>query len=63
MQLIRYNPIRNLLETEKELDKWPIVPVLPEESAVDMYVEDGRLVAEVALPNFTKKESKEIAIT
>jgi HSP20 family protein len=63
MQLIRYNPIRDLLGAEKELDKffssgWPVLSMLPEDSAVDMYTEDGKLVTEIVLPNFSKEEIK-----
>lgn len=63
MQLIRYNPIRDLLGAEKELDKffsggWPVLSMLPEDSAVDMYTEDGKLVTKIALPGFNKEEVK-----
>ncbi|HKX73475.1 MAG TPA: Hsp20/alpha crystallin family protein [Candidatus Saccharimonadales bacterium] len=63
MQLIRYNPIRDLLGAEKELDKffsdgWPVLSMFSEDSAVDMYTEDGKLVAEIVLPNFSKEEVK-----
>jgi HSP20 family protein len=63
MQLVRYNPLRDLLPGEKDLDKWftsgwPMLPFFSEDSTVDLYTEDGRLVAEVALPNFKKEEIK-----
>lgn len=62
MQLIRYNPMRDLFGFDKELDKlfttgWPVVS-LPEDSTVDMYTEEGKLITEVALPNFKKEEIK-----
>jgi HSP20 family protein len=63
MQLVRYNPLRDLLPGEKDLDKWfgggwPMLPLLTEGSTVDLYTEDNKLVAEVALPNFKKEEIK-----
>lgn len=63
MQLMRSNPIRDLLGAEKELDRlfsggWPILSALSENSAVDMYTEDDKLVIEIALPNFSKEDIK-----
>ncbi|HET8669677.1 MAG TPA: Hsp20/alpha crystallin family protein, partial [Candidatus Saccharimonadales bacterium] len=62
MQLVRYNPMRDLFGVDKELDKlftsgWPVVSI-PEDSTVDMYTEGDKLVTEIALPNFKKEEIK-----
>jgi HSP20 family protein len=48
---------------EQDLDKlwengWGMVPTVSEASAMDLYEEDGNLVAEVSLPNFKKDEVK-----
>lgn len=61
MQLIRYNPLRDLLGVENDLDKlfsnkWPLMPFLLGDSIIDMYTEDDKLVAEIALPNFKREE-------
>ena len=63
MQLVRYNPLRELDNMERELDKvwekgWGLVPAYGESTSMDLYEEDGRLVAEVSLPNFKKEEIK-----
>jgi HSP20 family protein len=63
MQLIPYNPIRDLLQADKELGKlfgngWTLPSLSTDESTVDLYTEDGKVIAEVALPNFNKEEVK-----
>lgn len=63
MQLIQYNPIRDLQRIERDLDKlwdtgWGILPSAGETSATDLYEEDGKLVAAIHLPNFKKEEVK-----
>lgn len=63
MQLVRYNPFRELQKMERDLDKlwengWGMMPTLTEASAMDLYEENGNLVAEVNLPNFNKDEVK-----
>lgn len=62
MQLTRYNPFRELRKMEQDLDKfwqgdWGLFP-LTEPAALDLYEENGNLVAEVTLPNFNKDEIK-----
>ncbi len=57
MQLVRFNPLRDL---EKDLDsflanEWN-VPVFAEIAPMDIYEEEGKLVAVVNLPNFKKDE-------
>lgn len=61
MQIVRYNPFRELQKMEQDLDKlwdngWGTFPTFAESSALDLYEEKGNLVAEVTLPNFKKEE-------
>jgi HSP20 family protein len=61
MKLVTYNPLPDLRRMEKELDKlwdtdWGMFPAVAETAPMDMYQENGNLVAEVNLPNFTKKD-------
>ncbi len=61
MQLIRNSPFRELMNAEKEFSKildrsWSLAPRFADVSAVDMYVEDDKLITEVALPDFKKGE-------
>ena len=63
MQIVRYDPFRELYKMENDLDKfwqsnWGLLPSLGEVSAMDLYEEDGKLIAEVSLPNFKKDEIK-----
>lgn len=63
MQLIRYNPTRDLQRIERDLEKfwgadWNVWPTVAESPLMDMYEENGKLVAEVTMPNFTKNEIK-----
>ena len=63
MQVVRYNPFRELQRMERDLDKlwengWGMLPTLTETSAMDLYEENGNLVAAVSLPNFKKEEVK-----
>lgn len=63
MQLVRFNPFRDLQKMEQDLDKlwengWGLLPSMTEASAMDMYEADGKLVAEVSLPSFNKDEIK-----
>lgn len=63
MQLVRYNPFREMQKMERDLDNlwqngWGVFPTLTEASTMDLYEEDGNLVAEVSLPNFKKEEVK-----
>src|SRR5689334_649025 len=58
MQITNYSPVTDL---EKHIDKfwgsgWGMLPVPLDESAMDMYEENGKLVAEVKLPDYEKKE-------
>lgn len=62
MQLIRYDPFRELQRMQRDLDKfwgggWG-KPMSTDSYAMDMYEEDGKLVAEVNLPSFRKEEVK-----
>ena len=61
MQLVRYSPFRELLDTEKEISEllskdlsW--TPFFADVSAVDMYVEKDKLFVEASLPQFKKEE-------
>lgn len=61
MQLIKYNPFHEIQKIERDLDKvwngdWSGMSSLTEAAAMDMYEENGNLVAEVNLPNFDKSE-------
>lgn len=63
MQLLRYNPHKDVTRFERDLDKalssvwqWPLPPVFQDSSMVDMYTEGGRLVVETMLPGFRKEE-------
>lgn len=63
MQLVKYNPFREIQKMERDLDNlwhsgWGVLPMLNEASTMDLYEEDGKLVAEVNLPNFKKDEVK-----
>jgi HSP20 family protein len=63
MQLVRYSPLREMQKMEQDLDKfwqngWGSLPAFTETSTMDMYEENGNLVAEVSLPNFKKDEVK-----
>jgi len=63
MQLVRYNPQRDIRKMERDLDKfwengWDLSPDLIDSTTMDLYEEDGKLVAEVSLPNFKKDEIK-----
>jgi len=61
MQLIKYNPFSEIQKIERDLDKvwngdWSGMSSLTETATMDMYEENGNLVAEVNLPNFNKNE-------
>lgn len=61
MQLVRFDPLRDFQKMERDLDRfwekgWGLMPTMVETSTMDMYEEKGKLVAEVALPNFGKDE-------
>jgi len=63
MQLVRYNPQREMTRLERDLDKafrgfWDLPVVFQDLSAVDMYTENEKLVVQVTLPGFTKEEIK-----
>lgn len=63
MQIVRYDPFSALKEMEKDLgkiwsDDWGLLPAFNGTSAMDLYEEDGNLVAEVSLPNYKKEEIK-----
>lgn len=63
MPLVRYNPFRDLQKMERDLEKfwgtdWGRWPSFAETTPMDMYEEDGKMVAEVTLPNFVKDEIK-----
>ena len=67
MQLVRSSPFRELVNAEKQFSKlldrsWNLAPGFADVSAVDMYVEDGKLITEVVLPNF-KKDEVEVTAT
>ncbi len=62
MQLVKTNPLADLERMEKEMDKlwqngWGIMPSsFVNQTTTDMYEENGKLVTEVTLPNFSKNE-------
>lgn len=63
MQLVRYNPFRELLDTEKEINRllnrgWSWMPSFIDVSTVDMYVEKSKLFIEASMPQFKKDEIK-----
>lgn len=64
MQLVKYSPLRELQIMERDLEKklwendWGLLPPLAETSTIDVYEENGNLVAEASLPNFNKSEIK-----
>lgn len=63
MQLVKHSPSREMQRIERDLDKlwqtgWGIFPTFTEVSTMDLYQEDGNLIAEVSLPNFKKEEVK-----
>lgn len=63
MQLVRYNPFRELQKLERDMNKfwgsgWGMLQAFAETSAMDFYEEDGNLVAEVSLHSFKKDEVK-----
>lgn len=63
MQLIKYNPIHELNRMERDMEKfwengWSLPGLFTDSTAIDMYEEDGKLIAELALPHFKKDEVK-----
>ncbi len=62
-QLVRYNPIRDLQTMKRDFDNfwgsdWSLFPAITETASMDIYEEDGKMIAEVNLPNFEKDEIK-----
>ena len=63
MQLVRYSPMRDIQKLERDLGKfwgsdWSLFPSVTDTAPMDMYEEDGNLVAEIRLPNVNKDEIK-----
>lgn len=61
MQLIKYNPIRELQKMEHDMDKfwengWSMPAIFTDSAAIDLYEEDGKLIGELSLPQFKKEE-------
>lgn len=61
MQIVKYDPFKELQKMEHDINTfwgngWNLPPLLVENSAVDMYEEDGKLVTELHLPKFKKSE-------
>lgn len=61
MQLVRYNPFNELQKMEHDINKFwqndfSFPSVSLDQTAVDMYEEDGKLIAEMNLPQFKKEE-------
>lgn len=54
MRLVRYNPLQDLQSFWGS--DWSAFPSITETAPMDLYEEDGNLVAEVSLPNFSKEE-------
>lgn len=62
MQIVKYNPFNELKKMERDMGKfwgsdWNFPALLVENSAIDMYEEDGKLVTEMQLPKFKKERS------
>lgn len=63
MQLIKYNPFSELQKMEHDMEKfwengWSLPGLFIDNTPIDMYEEDGKLIAELSLPNFKKEEVK-----
>ena len=63
ISLVRYDPNREIRKMQKDFDKfwedgWNLSSTLSDSSSMDIYEEDGKLVAELSLPNFDKSEIK-----
>lgn len=61
MQIVKYNPFRELRKMERDLDNmWGnalgMLRASGEGATMDLYEEDGKLIAEVSLPNYNKDE-------
>lgn len=61
MQLIKYDPLHELQKMEHDMEKfwengWSLPGLFVDNTPIDMYEEDGKLVAELSLPNFKKEE-------
>lgn len=61
MQVIKYNPLRELQKMEHDMEKfwengWSLPGLFTDSAAIDMYEEDGKLFVELSLPNFKKEE-------
>lgn len=69
MQLVRYNPWRDLSQLERDMEKifgegwdWASTPATQGPATIDMYTEDNKLVIEATLSGF-KKEEVRVATT
>jgi len=69
MQLVRYNPWRDLSQLERDMEKifgegwdWASTPATQGPATIDMYAEDNKLVIEATLSDF-KKEAVKVATT
>ncbi len=60
MKVVKYNPFDAFQLLDQDMDKlmpsWDWIPSVTDNSPLDMYEEDGKVVAEVRLPNFKKEE-------
>lgn len=60
MQTTRYNPLLELQRMEHNLDKlwgnWNTPGGLADTAPLDLYEENGNLIAEIGLPHFAKDE-------
>jgi len=61
MQLVRYNPLRDFLDTDTDVGRWLTrrwdwLPTFTDN--VDMYIEKGQLYIKANLPDFKKNEIK-----
>lgn len=66
MQIVKYNPFRELRKMERDLDNmwgnaWGMLRGAGDGATMDLYEEDGKLITEVSLPNYNKDEIKVIA--
>jgi HSP20 family protein len=61
MQVVTYDPARDIRQLEQDVRQFwggnlGLLPAIAGSPAMDMYEENGSLIAEVTMPNFTKDE-------
>lgn len=63
MQLVKRVPLRELRAMDRDLerlweDDWGELPTIAESSTIDVYEENGNLIAKTNLPNFRRPDIK-----